>query len=119
LANEHKTIRQMLGHTGWADGEEDLYQLQTIKDNLRLFSPELLGRINDEVVAAGHQLVKKAMSALAVGAQHEIANCLLSRVALPHLCHPTPFPRPKTPLFLRGGTGGPRQVNCLAIRSAV
>jgi hypothetical protein len=23
LANKHKTIRQMLGHTGWADGEED------------------------------------------------------------------------------------------------
>ena len=56
LANEHKTIRQMLGHTGWADCEEDLYQLQTIKDNLHLFTPELLERINREVVAAGHQL---------------------------------------------------------------
>ena len=63
LANEHKTIRQMLGHTGWADGEEDRYQLQTIKDNLRLFSPELLERINREVVAAGHQLVKKSPDA--------------------------------------------------------
>jgi transposase, IS5 family len=63
LANEHKTIRQMLGHTGWADGEEDRYQLQTIKDNLRLFSPELLDRINREVVAAGHQLVKKSPDA--------------------------------------------------------
>jgi hypothetical protein len=63
LANEHKTIRQMLGHTGWADGEEDLYQLQTIKDNLRLFTPELLDRINREVVAAGHQLVKKSPDA--------------------------------------------------------
>jgi transposase, IS5 family len=59
LANEHKTIRQMLGHTGWADCEEDLYQLQTIKDNLRLFTPELLDRINREVVTAGHQLVEK------------------------------------------------------------
>jgi IS5 family transposase len=63
LANEHKTIRQMLGHTGWADGEEDLYQLQTIKDNLHLFTPELLDRINREVVAAGHQLVKKSPDA--------------------------------------------------------
>ncbi len=59
LANEHKTIRQMLGHTGWADGEEDLDQLQTIKDNLRLFTPELLERINLEVVAAGHRLVNE------------------------------------------------------------
>jgi IS5 family transposase len=63
LANEHKTIRQMLGASGWADGEEDLYQLQTIKDNLRLFTPELLDRINCEVVAAGHQLVKKSPDA--------------------------------------------------------
>jgi IS5 family transposase len=63
LANEHKTLRQMLGHTGWADGEEDRYQLQTIKDNLRLFNPELLDRINREVVAAGHQLVKKSQDA--------------------------------------------------------
>ena len=63
LANEHKTIRQMLGHTGWADCEEDIYQLQTIKDNLHLFTPELLDRINREVVAAGHQLVKKSPDA--------------------------------------------------------
>jgi IS5 family transposase len=63
LANEHRTIRQMLGHTGWADCEEDRYQLQTIKDNLRLFTPELLERINREVVAAGHQLVKKSPEA--------------------------------------------------------
>jgi len=63
LANEHKTIRQMLGHTGWADCEEDLYQLQTIKDNLHLFTPELLNRINREVVAAGHQLVKASPDA--------------------------------------------------------
>ena len=63
LANEHKTLRQMLGASGWADCEEDLYQLQTIKDNLRLFTPELLERINREVVAAGHQLVKKSPDA--------------------------------------------------------
>lgn len=59
LANEHKTIRQMLGHPGWADGEEDRYRLQTLKDNLRLFTPELLDRIDQEVVRAGHALVKK------------------------------------------------------------
>lgn len=63
LANEHKSIRQMLGHTGWADGEEDRYELQTVKDNLRLFTPELLERINREVVAAGHLLVKKSPDA--------------------------------------------------------
>jgi len=63
LANEHKTLRQMLGHSGWADGEEDRYGLQTIKDNLRLFTPAILDRINQEVVSAGHTLVKKSPEA--------------------------------------------------------
>jgi len=58
LANQHTTIRQMLGHGDWAD--ETRYALQTLKDNLRLFTPEILDRINQEVVSAGHQLVKKS-----------------------------------------------------------
>ena len=57
LANQHTTIRQMLGHSGWAEAGE--YNLQTLKDNLRLFTPEILDRINQGVVRAGHQLVKK------------------------------------------------------------
>ena len=48
LANQHNTIRQMLGHSDWAD--ETHYELQTLKDNLRLFTPEMLDRINQEVV---------------------------------------------------------------------
>ena len=63
LANEHKTLRQMLGHAGWAEDERDRYALQTIKDNLRLFTPEILDRINQVVVAAGHALVKKSPDA--------------------------------------------------------
>jgi IS5 family transposase len=57
LANQHATIRQMLGHGDWAD--ETRYSLQTLKENLRLFTPEILDRINQVVVRAGHQLVKK------------------------------------------------------------
>ena len=57
LANQHKTIRQMLGHSDWLDEHE--YELQTIRDNVSLFTPELLDRINQEVVAAGHSLLKK------------------------------------------------------------
>ncbi len=56
LANEYKTLRQMLGYSGWADGEEDRYGLQTIEDNLRLFTPEILDRINQEVVRGEHAL---------------------------------------------------------------
>jgi len=58
LANEHTTIRQMLGHSDWAD--ETRYSLQALKANLRLFTPELLDRINQVVVRAGHQLVKQS-----------------------------------------------------------
>ena len=57
LANQHSTLRQMLGHGGWTDQRQ--YKLQTLKDNLRLFTPEILDRINHEVVGAGHVLVKK------------------------------------------------------------
>ena len=58
LANQHGTLRQMLGHGDWSDKTQ--YNLQTLKDNLRLFTPEILDRINQEVVNAGHVLVKKS-----------------------------------------------------------
>ena len=57
LANQHGTLRQMLGHGSWDDKTE--YKAQTLKDNLRLFTPEVLQRINDEVVGAGHVREKK------------------------------------------------------------
>ena len=57
LVNNHKTIRQMLGH-GFTD--DDLsYHLQTLKDNVQLFTPEILDEINQVVVQAGHKLKKK------------------------------------------------------------
>ena len=57
LANQHRTLRQMLGHSDWSD--TSTYNLQTLKDNLRLFTPEILDRINQVVVGGGHQLLKK------------------------------------------------------------
>ena len=65
LANEHKTLRQMLGHSDWADVK--YYNLQTLKDNLRLFTPEILDRINQEVVRAGHLALKKSPEDAVVG----------------------------------------------------
>lgn len=59
LVNQHKTIRQMLGHSDLFGEECQDYQLQTIKDNVRLLTPELLDEINQIVVKAGHALVKK------------------------------------------------------------
>jgi hypothetical protein len=57
LANQHRTVRQMLGH-GFLDDQKQ-YHLQSLKDNLRLFTPELLDRINQEVIRSGHSLLKK------------------------------------------------------------
>jgi hypothetical protein len=57
LANNHIKIRQMLGHGSFGDQPD--YGLQTIKDNVSLFTLDILDQINQVVVKAGHQLVKK------------------------------------------------------------
>jgi hypothetical protein len=51
----------MLGHSDWSD--ETHWHVQTLKDNLRLFTPAVLERINQVVVDAGHTLVKNVWSA--------------------------------------------------------
>jgi len=56
LANQHRTLRLMLGITDW---DEKTFSLQTLKDNLRLFTPEILARINQAVVEAGYGLLGK------------------------------------------------------------
>jgi hypothetical protein len=55
--NNHKTLRQMLGHADIFDVY--YYHLQTIKDNVGLLTPELLDKLNQVVVKAGHGVVKK------------------------------------------------------------
>lgn len=57
MANNHKTLRQMLGH-GIEDDDKE-YALQTLKDNVSLLTPEVLDRINQVVVQSGHKLVCK------------------------------------------------------------
>jgi len=57
MVNNHKTIREMLGH-GMKDKDHE-YKLQTLKDNVQLLTPELLDEINQLVVYEGHNLVKK------------------------------------------------------------
>jgi len=55
IANNHYTLRQMLGH-GMLDFETR-YSRQTLNDNLRWFTPEVLGKINLVVVNAGMELI--------------------------------------------------------------
>jgi hypothetical protein len=57
MVNNHRTIRQMVGHSSFDDEYE--YKLQTLRDNVTLLTPEILARINEVVVLAGHNLVKK------------------------------------------------------------
>ena len=57
MVNHHRTIREMLGH-GLHD-EHEPYKLQTLKDNVRLLTPEILDQVNQLVVHAGHQVLKK------------------------------------------------------------
>ena len=53
-ANEHRKIMQMLGHSIF---ETKDYPLQTIKDNVKLFTPEILNRINTILVEFGRQVM--------------------------------------------------------------
>jgi hypothetical protein len=55
LANYHSLLRQMLGHSKFKD---DIYALQTIKDNVSLFTPGILEEINQVVVQAGLKQTK-------------------------------------------------------------
>jgi len=56
LAHEHRTLRQMLGHT---DNDPTRYPMQTLIDNVSLLSPQVLVEINQLVVETGHGVVKK------------------------------------------------------------
>ena len=63
LANEHKTIRLMLGHPEQHYFKEPYcYEMQTLKDNIQLLTPELLDKVNKIVVESGYKLIKKKAS---------------------------------------------------------
>ncbi len=55
LANQHNTLREMLG-LGRCDSDKRYY-LQTLKDNIKLFTPALMDRISTEVIRAGYHLL--------------------------------------------------------------
>ena len=59
LANQHRTLRLMLGIADW---DEKIFSLQTLKDNLQLFTPDILAGINQAVVEAGYALLGKKNS---------------------------------------------------------
>ena len=56
MANEHNSIRLMLLHSR---DDDYRYALQTLKDNITLFTPEVLDKINVIVVKHGHKIIGK------------------------------------------------------------
>jgi len=57
MSNNHRTIREVVGHGSFTDDYQ--YKLQTVKDNVTLLTPEILDEINIIVVEAGHKIVSK------------------------------------------------------------
>jgi hypothetical protein len=57
IANEHKTVREFLGHTIYEF--DQTYGLQTLKDNISLLSPAVLDKISQLVINTGHALFTK------------------------------------------------------------
>ena len=89
LVNHHDTLREMLGH---AQFDQEHYHYQTLKDNVSLFTPPLLDKINQLVVESGHMLLKKKTTKRCVGGAiplwlrpmcitRRISTCCMTRCA--------------------------------------
>jgi len=59
LANEHRSLRMMLGHEG-PFALDVRYCRETVRENLYLVTDEVLADINVAIVCAGHQLLGKS-----------------------------------------------------------
>jgi len=56
IANNHKTLRLILGISIFNNHQ---FALQTLKDNISLFNPDVLDKINQIVVNFGHKILGK------------------------------------------------------------
>ncbi len=59
MANNHLSLRGILGVSKSDFSQGKQYAVSTIKDNVGLVDEELLKQINEVVVKAGHKLLKK------------------------------------------------------------
>jgi IS5 family transposase len=57
MVNNHKITREMLGHGIGDEGDE--YSLPALKYNVELSTPKIVDKLNQIVVTAGHQFLKK------------------------------------------------------------
>lgn len=62
LAEQHRTLRLMMGIGDWEEKAD--FDWRRIRDNVCLVRPETLVKLNQLVVAAGHELVPEAIEAV-------------------------------------------------------
>ena len=62
LAEQHRNLRLMMGIGDWVEKID--FDWRRIRDNVCLLRPETLVKINQLIVAAGHELVPKAIEAV-------------------------------------------------------
>ena len=62
LAEEHRTLRLMMGIGDWE--EKGAFDWRRIRDNVCLLRPETVVKLNQLIVAAGHELVPEAIQAV-------------------------------------------------------
>ena len=58
LAEEHRSLRQVMGIGGWCD--DPTFDWRCLRDNICLLSPDTIERVNHLIVAEGHRLVPEA-----------------------------------------------------------
>jgi transposase, IS5 family len=63
LAENHRTLRQMMGLGDWQEEEVD-FDWRRIENNVSKLRPETLQQINERVVQAGHALQPQAIQAV-------------------------------------------------------
>jgi transposase, IS5 family len=58
LAEEHRSLRRIMGIDGWCD--DPSFDWRCLRDNIALLSPDTIERLNHLIVAEGHRLVPEA-----------------------------------------------------------
>jgi len=58
LAEEHRSLRRIMGIDGWCDDQS--FDWRCLRDNITLLSPDTIERLNHLIVAEGHRLIPDA-----------------------------------------------------------
>ncbi len=62
LAEEHRSLRRIMGIDGWCD--DRTFDWRCLRDNICLLSPDTIERLNHLIIAEGHRLVPEAAEAV-------------------------------------------------------